>query len=368
MPKVIPKVIVGLSGGVDSSIAALLLKKQGYDVHAVFMNNWHEPKTDAQITYCTAAQDLKDVHTICQTLDIPLETVDFSDQYWDKVFEYFLSEYTAGRTPNPDILCNKEIKFKAFLDYALAQGADFIATGHYAIRKQSSGAYQLCKGIDSNKDQSYFLYTLNQWQLAHSLFPIGDLEKPAVREMAKSAGLITHSKKDSTGICFIGERKFQAFLSEYLLAKPGEIQTPEGEVMGTHQGLMFYTLGQRQGLKIGGKRGGTEQPWYVAGKIMKTNRLIVVQGHDHPLLYTRTLHCSHLHWVSGHAPGENFTASAKIRYRQTEQPCQVKQVTSDCYQVEFETPQWAATPGQSIVFYQKEICLGGGVILNEGLI
>lgn len=360
-----PKVIVGLSGGVDSSIAALLLKKQGYDVYAVFMNNWHEPITDAQTTYCTAAQDLKDVHAICQTLEIPLETIDFSDQYWDKVFEYFLSEYTAGRTPNPDILCNKEIKFKAFLDYALAQGADFIATGHYAIRQETSGTYQLKKGTDLNKDQSYFLYTLNQWQLAHSLFPVGELEKPKVREMAKSAGLITHSKKDSTGICFIGERKFQAFLSEYLLAKPGKIQTSEGEVIGEHQGLMFYTLGQRQGLKIGGKQGAEEKPWYVAGKAMKTNRLIVVQGHDHPLLFTQTLHCNHLHWVSGKPPGESFKASAKIRYRQTEQPCQVKRIDSDHYQVDFEVPQWAATPGQSIVFYQDDICLGGGVILEQ---
>ncbi len=360
-----PKIIVGLSGGVDSSTAALLLKAQGHEVHAVFMNNWHEPPTNTQQAHCTATQDLKDVQAICQMLGIPLATVDFSDAYWNKVFEYFLSEYAAGRTPNPDILCNKEIKFKAFLEYALAQGADFIATGHYVIRHQDdSGFFELHKGVDPNKDQSYFLYTLNQHQLAHSVFPIGTLEKPKVRDIAKSAHLVTHNKKDSTGICFIGERKFQAFLSEYLLAKPGEIQTPEGETLGEHQGLMFYTLGQRQGLKIGGKAGGAEKPWYVADKITQHNRLIVVQGHDHPLLFKKTLQCTHLHWVKGHSPGNIFQAAAKVRYRQTEQPCQAKQIKTDLWEVTFEAPQWAVTPGQSIVFYQGENCLGGGVILD----
>jgi tRNA-uridine 2-sulfurtransferase len=297
----------------------------------------------------------------CDHLNIPLQTVNFAQTYWDQVFQHFLDEYAAGRTPNPDILCNKEIKFKAFLDYALKQGADYIATGHYARCEFHQNCFELLKGNDPSKDQSYFLYTLQQQQLAHSLFPLGHLLKTQVREIAKEAGFINFDKKDSTGICFIGERKFKTFLQEYLLAQPGQIETVDGQVIGRHDGLMYYTLGQRQGLGIGGQKQAKEAPWYVINKDIARNVLVVAQQHDHPLLLSAELTCKQVHWVKGTAPS-SFSCAAKTRYRQTEQPCQVKKITDDLWQVNFMQPQWAITPGQSVVFYQENVCLGGGII------
>lgn len=350
-------VIVGLSGGVDSAVAALFLKEKGYKVEGVFMRNWQ-----VDDPHCQAEQDLTDARSICDKLQIPFRTVNFAQEYWDKVFQYFLDEYSAGRTPNPDILCNKEIKFKAFLDYALDLGADYIATGHYARCEKNSNNYELLKAKDANKDQTYFLYTLNQQQLSHSLFPIGELEKPEVRKIAKENGFINHNKKDSTGICFIGERKFKEFLNEYLLAQPGNIEALDGKVIGKHQGLMFYTIGQRKGLGIGGTKNAEEEAWYVIDKDIKRQVLIVGQGHDHPQLFKKTLTCKQLHWVAGTSPETNFSCYAKTRYRQQEQECFVKQISNDQYEVEFTQPSWAVTPGQSIVFYQDEVCLGGGII------
>jgi tRNA-specific 2-thiouridylase len=353
------RVIVGLSGGVDSSVSALLLKEHGYDVQALFMKNWEEDDT---ADYCSASTDIADAQAVCDHLGIKLHTVNFAAEYWDNVFEYFLTEYGAGRTPNPDILCNREIKFKAFLDYALHLGADYIATGHYARIQPNNNQYSLLKGTDPNKDQSYFLYTLGQAQLAHSLFPVGHLTKPEVRKLATEAGLVTHAKKDSTGICFIGERKFKEFLSRYLPAQPGSMETPAGDIIGRHDGLMYYTIGQRQGLQIGGRKQAEAKPWYVVSKDLTRNVLIVAQGHDHPCLFTQTLNCSQTAWVSGVAPHLPFACSAKTRYRQTEQPCTITAHSENSFEVQFETAQWAVTPGQSIVFYQDDICLGGGVI------
>lgn len=353
------RVIVGMSGGVDSSVSALLLKQQGYDVHGLFMKNWEEDDTE---NHCAASVDVADARAVCEQLDIPLHTVNFATEYWDRVFDYFLREYQAGRTPNPDILCNREIKFKAFLEHALRLGADVIAMGHYARVACDEGSYRLLKGMDSNKDQSYFLYTLNQVPLAKSLFPIGELTKPMVRQIAAKAGLPNHAKKDSTGICFIGERKFKEFLSRYLPAQPGTMETPEGKLVGEHEGLMYYTIGQRQGLGIGGREDASDEPWYVLAKDMARNVLIVGQGHQHPLLFVQELVCDQLHWVSGSAPQDSFTCTAKTRYRQVDQPCRVERLTADQYRVTFDAPQWAVTPGQSVVFYQGENCLGGGVI------
>lgn len=352
------KVIIGMSGGVDSSVAALLLLEQGYQVEGLFMKNWEEDDSEE---YCTATEDLADAQSVSDMLGIKLHTVNFSSEYWDQVFEYFLEEYRSGRTPNPDIMCNKEIKFKAFLDYAIGLGADFIATGHYARIDRSSSQIKMLKGLDDNKDQSYFLYTLQQHQLEKSLFPIGELEKPEVRKLAEKAGFDTANKKDSTGICFIGERKFTEFLQRFLPAQPGEIITPEGEVIGKHQGLMYYTLGQRQGLGIGGLKTASDAPWFVVDKNLKTNQLIAGQGHNHPLLLKQQLNASQLHWVAGVAPAESFSCKAKIRYRQAEQPCQVVVNNNSCV-VCFNEPQRAITPGQSIVFYDNNICLGGGII------
>ena len=351
-------IVVGLSGGVDSAVAALLLLQQGHDVTAVFMKNWDE---DDEADYCPAEQDLADANDICRRLRIVLKTVSFSGEYWNRVFRFFLDEYQAGRTPNPDIMCNREIKFRAFLDYAMALGADAIATGHYARIGNATGV-RLLRGADAAKDQTYFLHTLSQSQLRRSLFPIGHLEKTAVRRIATEAGFANHAKKDSTGICFIGERKFRDFLARYLPAQPGEIRTLDDTVIGRHDGLMFYTIGQRQGLGIGGRREAAGDPWYVAEKDLANNVLRVVQGVDHPALFRRRLQASQLHWIAGSAPAQRFSVTAQIRHRHQDQPCGVELDGTDECRVTFEQPQRAVTPGQSVVFYDGETCLGGGVI------
>jgi len=353
------KVIVGLSGGVDSSVSALRLRDAGFEVHCVFMKNWEEDDTE---NYCAAAEEVKIAEQVCQHLHLPFTKINFAAEYWDSVFENFLSEYAVGRTPNPDILCNKEIKFKAFLDYAALQGADYIATGHYARIRQTEKGYELLKGLDPSKDQSYFLYTLGQTALSKSLFPVGDLKKTQVRQIAQDAGLENSGKKDSTGICFIGERRFKTFLSQYLPAKPGKITTPEGQVLGEHQGLMFYTLGQRQGIGVGGKKGARELPWYVVQKKMDENILVVSQDRLHPLLLSPRLVCGQMHWVSGYVPDAPLEVMAKIRYRAEDEPCKLSFFSETSAQVEFKQAPWAAVPGQSIVFYDGEICLGGGII------
>jgi tRNA-uridine 2-sulfurtransferase len=353
-----PRIIVGMSGGVDSSVAALLLQQQGFEVEGLFMKNWEE---DDDAHYCAAAEDLADAQSVCNRLDIPLHSVNFASEYWDRVFEHFLHEYRAGRTPNPDILCNREIKFHAFLDHALALGATRIATGHYARLQQQHGRVALLRGLDGNKDQSYFLHALSQQQLGHALFPIGDLPKHRVREIAREHELTTHDKKDSTGICFIGERRFDTFLQRYLPAKPGPIESTDGDILGQHNGLMYYTYGQRKGLGIGGRHDADEAPWYVCGKNIELNVLIVTQGHDHPALLHDTLETGHIHWIDPTAAASQHL-TAKIRYRQPDQDCHIVSQTEDKAVIRFDQPQRAITPGQSIVFYQDEVCLGGGVI------
>lgn len=355
------KVIVGMSGGVDSSVSAYLLQQQGYQVEGLFMKNWEEDDTD---DYCAAAQDLIDAQAVCDKLGITLHTVNFAAEYWDNVFEHFLAEYKAGRTPNPDIICNKEIKFKAFLEFAdEVLDADYIAMGHYVRRSDSDEKTQMLRGIDNNKDQSYFLYTLSHKQLARSLFPVGELEKHEVREIAKKLGLITHDKKDSTGICFIGERKFTDFLSTYLPAQPGDIETTEGEVIGTHQGLMYHTLGQRKGLGIGGLKNSGDKPWYVVDKEMERNVLVVGQGGQHPRLMSKGFNASQLHWVDRIGPEDGAQLTVKTRYRQQDVHCTVHYSENrEKITVTFDTPLAAVTPGQSAVFYQGEHCLGGGII------
>lgn len=356
-------IVVGMSGGVDSSVTALLLLEQGYPVVGLFMKNWEE---DDGTEYCTAMQDLADAQQVCDKLGIELKTVNFSAEYWDEVFETFLSEFKAGRTPNPDILCNKYVKFKAFLDYARQDlGAERIATGHYARVGHGAGEYQLLKGVDPAKEQSYFLYTLKQHELAHTLFPIGHLHKSEIRALAQKAGFDNHRKKDSTGICFIGERKFRAFLQRYLPAQPGEMQTPEGRVIGQHQGLMYYTMGQRQGLGIGGVKDAPDEPWYVLEKDLSRNVLIVGQGHDHPLMLHNTLEASQLDWCGERTLTGAFRCAAKTRYRQPDQSCQVELLPEGRCKVVFDEAQRAITPGQSVVFYQGEICLGGGIIASR---
>jgi len=352
-------IIVGMSGGVDSSVSAFLLQKQGFNVQGLFMKNWEEDDTS---DYCNAAQDLKDAQAVCDSLNIPLHTVNFASEYWDNVFQHFLNEYQAGRTPNPDVLCNREIKFKAFLDYALKLGASAIATGHYVGLIKNNQQFQLIKGLDSNKDQSYFLYTLGQAQLKYCQFPLGNLTKATVRKIAMNQGLATRLKKDSTGICFIGERRFKTFLSRFLPPKLGRIETPEGDYLGKHDGLMYYTVGQRQGLGIGGQKGSSGEAWYVVAKDVPNNRLIVAQGHNHPLLFSQQLTACQLHWVSGNVPTLPFHCQAKIRYRQPDQACEIQSFDKDSCQVRFQHAQRAVALGQSIVFYENNCCLGGGII------
>ncbi|RLM25277.1 tRNA 2-thiouridine(34) synthase MnmA [Brenneria alni] len=355
------KVIVGMSGGVDSSVSAYLLQQQGYHVEGLFMKNWEE---DDDTEYCSAATDLADAQAVCDKLGITLHTVNFAAEYWDNVFELFLAEYKAGRTPNPDILCNKEIKFKAFLEFAAEDlGADYIATGHYVRRQDIDGKSRLLRGMDGNKDQSYFLYTLSHEQIAQSLFPVGELEKPLVRKIAAQLDLATARKKDSTGICFIGERKFTDFLSRYLPAQPGPIlSVDDGRPMGQHQGLMYHTLGQRKGLGIGGVKDGGEDPWYVVDKDVENNILYVAQGHEHPRLMSYGLVAQQLHWVDRQPLTTALRCVAKTRYRQADIPCSVIPLGEDRITVRFDEPVAAVTPGQSAVFYLGDVCLGGGII------
>lgn len=352
------KVIVGLSGGVDSSVAALQLIRRGYDVAGLFMKNWEE---DDDASYCAAKEDLLDAEGVADKLGIPLHTVNFATEYWDRVFTHFLAEYRAGRTPNPDVLCNREIKFRAFLDHALALGADYIATGHYADVGRDNGKATLRRARDEAKDQTYFLYMLGQRALTHALFPLAELTKPEVRQIAAAAGFANHKKKDSTGICFIGERRFRDFLARYLPAQPGQITTADGQVVGEHRGLMYYTLGQRQGLGIGGRADAGSSPWFVIGKDLQRNILTVAQGHDHPLLYRSQLTAHDLHWVAETPPVVSQGYQARCRHRQPLQGCTIV-IEGEQMTVDFEAPQRALTPGQSVVLYDGAICLGGGII------
>ncbi|HTH67091.1 MAG TPA: tRNA 2-thiouridine(34) synthase MnmA [Rhodanobacter sp.] len=352
------KVMLGISGGVDSSVAALLLQQAGYQVEGLFMQNWEE---DDRSGPCTTDADRKDAVAVCGRLGIPFHARNFAAEYWDGVFEHFLAEYRAGRTPNPDVLCNREIKFKTFLDEAHALGADRIATGHYARVDCVDGRYRLLRAVDAAKDQSYFLHALGQQQLAATLFPLGGIEKSRVREMARAAALPTHAKKDSTGICFIGERDFRGFLSQYIPARPGEMRTPDGELIGEHQGVMYYTLGQRNGLGIGGRHGASGEAWYVVGKDVAANVLYVAQGGENHWLYSQRLQSEAPTWVDAAAPAAQFRCTARTRYRQADQACMVS-VTDVGLEVRFDEPQRAVTPGQSVVLYDGEVCLGGAVI------
>ena len=358
------RIVVGMSGGVDSSVAALLLKKQGYDVVGVFMKNWEEQDENGT---CTAENDWRDVRDVCDRIDIPYYSVNFAREYWDRVFAYFLKEYGAGRTPNPDVLCNREIKFRAFLDFAMNLGASRMATGHFV---RTDGEGHLLRGTDPNKDQSYFLYMVHGEQLKKSLFPVGGMTKAEVRAIAEAHGLSVSGKKDSTGVCFIGERNFKKFLSQYLPAQPGDMVAPDGTVIGRHDGLMYYTLGQRRGLGIGGR--GDGRSWFVIGKDLEQNRLLVAQGEDHPMLYSTLSRAEELTWVN-EAPareGETFRCTAKYRYRQADQPVEIMW-KGDRLRVRSLVPQRAVTPGQSIVLYDGERCLGGAVvteILDAGMV
>ena len=351
--------MVAMSGGVDSSVSALLLQQQGLDIAGMFMKNWEE---DDRLGECSASVDVADARSVAKSLGLEFHARNFASEYWEYVFEEFLSEYRAGRTPNPDILCNREIKFKTFLENAEALGAEKIATGHYVRTDCKDGMHRLLKGVDHNKDQSYFLYAVGHQQLAKTLFPVGELEKPLVRELAEQAGFDVFNKKDSTGICFIGERNFNDFLGEYIPAQPGEIQTIDGQVIAQHQGLMFHTLGQRQGLGIGGVKGFPEAPWYVLHKDLSNNVLYVGQGHEHPWMLSTELEASQLAWVSGVAPDEGRKLTAKVRYRQQDQEVSIEQIYEESMTLTFKQPQRAVTPGQSVVLYDGEVCLGGGII------
>ena len=350
-------VIVGMSGGVDSSVTAWLLQQQGYEVQGLFMSNWDEDEDG----YCTAAQDYKDARKVCEQIGIELHRVSFAGQYRERVFSYFLDEYRAGRTPNPDVLCNREIKFGVCFDYARRLGADWVATGHYA-RVQHEPQVRLLKGLDPAKDQSYFLHAMPNSALTRTLFPIGEMHKDAVRKIARDLTLPVFDKKDSTGICFIGERPFAEFLAKYLPAQPGNIESVDGRTLGRHQGLMYYTLGQRQGLRIGGRSDAGDEPWYVVRKELERNVLLVAQGHDHPAMLASTMRVGQLTWVAGQPPASRFRCTAKVRYRQVDQPCELTLATAGQCSVTFDSPQRAVTPGQYAVFYQADECLGGGVI------
>ncbi|MEO8675660.1 MAG: tRNA 2-thiouridine(34) synthase MnmA [Casimicrobiaceae bacterium] len=355
------RVVIGMSGGVDSSVAAWLLKAQGFNVVGLFMKNWEDDDTDE---YCTSREDLVDAASVADVIGIELEAVNFAAEYRERVFAHFLREYEAGRTPNPDVLCNSEIKFRAFLDHARTLGADRIATGHYARVRRIGERVELRKAADTTKDQSYFLHQLTQEQLAPVLFPLGEMLKRDVRATAKREGIPTWAKKDSTGICFIGERPFRDFLAQYLPRTPGPIETPDGRVVGRHDGLAYYTLGQRQGLGVGGTKDGSDLPWFVAGKEGARNALIVVQGHDHSLLYRREVDAQEMHWIAGVPPGPTTLADlgAKTRYRMPDAPCRVELRDGNRARATFGEPQWAPTPGQYLVLYDGDVCLGGGVI------
>jgi len=352
------RIVVGLSGGVDSAVSAWLLKRAGHEVIGLFMKNWEGDDDDA---YCSANVDFVDAAAVADVIGIEIEHVNFAAEYRERVFAEFLREYKSGRTPNPDVLCNAEIKFKAFLDHALRLGAEAIATGHYARVRERAGRFELLKGLDPLKDQSYFLHRLNQAQLSRTRFPVGELPKTEVRRIAAEIGLPNAQKKDSTGICFIGERRFSDFLKQYLPAQPGEIQTTEGTLIGQHHGLMYHTIGQRQGLGIGGLKEAGDEPWYVLEKDLARNVLVVGQGNDHPRLFSRALLCSHIYWVNPVELQEPRQLGAKVRYRQSDQACTLEK-TPEGYRALFSEPQRAVTPGQSVVFYAGEVCLGGGVI------
>ena len=353
------RVVVGMSGGVDSSVTALLLKEQGYDVVGVFMKNWDDTDENG---VCTATEDYKDVALVADEIGIPYYSVNFQKEYWDRVFEYFLAEYRLGRTPNPDVMCNKEIKFKAFLDYAMELGADYVATGHYAqIEREADGTVRMLRGVDNNKDQTYFLSQLSQEQLSKVMFPLGGMEKKEVRALAEKFGLATAKKKDSTGVCFIGEKNFKNFLSQYLPAKAGRMVTLDGVDMGGHDGLMYYTIGQRQGLGIGGTGNGNE-PWFVVGKDLATNTLYVGQGFHNPALYADALDASAIHFTFNAPMPKEFTCTAKFRYRQADVPVRVILGADNTAQIIFDEPVRAITPGQAVVFYDGMTCLGGGLI------
>lgn len=356
------RITVAMSGGVDSSVTALLLKQQGHDISGLFMKNWENEDPDSP---CTAEIDLTDAIGVADKLGIDIDGENFAEEYRQHVFEHFIAEHEAGRTPNPDILCNKEIKFRVFLNHALTKGAEKVATGHYARIDKVDDHYRLLKGLDQNKDQSYFLYTLGQFELSHSLFPVGELQKGSVRELAAEAGFDNHDKKDSTGICFIGERDFRPFLKRYISSNPGAIKSVSGETMGEHDGLMFYTLGQRQGLGIGGIAESSGEPWYVVDKDNDNNVLLVAQGHNHPRLFHQYLSADELHWVSGETPNLPLRCRAKIRYRQHDQACVINAGDDGKLIVNFDESQRAVTPGQAIVFYQDDVCLGGGTIVSK---
>jgi len=354
------KIVIGLSGGVDSSVAAWLLKQQGHEVTGIFMKNWEDDDDDE---YCSSREDWVDAVSVADVVGIDIEQVNFAAEYRERVFAHFLAEYQAGRTPNPDVLCNSEIKFAAFLDHALKLGADRIATGHYAGVREVDGLYQLMKAEDGTKDQSYFLHRLNQQQLSRSVFPLAAMTKREVRAIAERERIPTYAKKDSTGICFIGERPFREFLERYLPRTPGEVRTPDGKVIGEHQGVAYYTIGQRSGLKIGGQSEGSGEPWFVAAKDPRTNALTVVQGHDHPLLLREAVEIADAHWIAGAQPHTNWVYAAKTRYRQEDAPCSLGWIRDDTARIEFAEPQWAPTPGQYAVVYESRVCLGGGVIV-----
>ena len=365
MPK--KRVVIGMSGGVDSSVSAWLLKEQGYEVIGLFMKNWED---DDDSEYCSTREDWIDAASVADVVGVDIEAVNFAAEYKDRVFADFLREYQAGRTPNPDVLCNAEIKFKAFLDHAMHLGADYIATGHYARVRESDDGFQLLKAKDGSKDQSYFLHRLNQAQLANTLFPLGEIHKTEVRRIAEQLKLPNAAKKDSTGICFIGERPFREFLNRYLSYKPGPMKTDQGDIVGEHVGLSFYTLGQRKGIGLGGVKShqqadGSSEPWYVARKDVANNTLYIVQGHDHPWLLSPALTADQISWVAGHAPAQE-NLHAKTRYRQADVTCRLG-VAKDGFSLAFDDPQWAVTPGQSAVLYDGDVCLGGGIISGTNI-